>query len=77
MATFTYSEAMNWLAYTPIPYVQISSFFTQNTMVKYAIQRGVPLSLSYGIILLLVLSAICTFISVYIFKRKGYNRLKE
>ncbi len=70
MATFTYSEAMNWLAYTPIPYVQISSFFTQNTMVKYAIQRGVPLSLSYGIILLLVLSAICTFISVYIFKRR-------
>ena len=27
MATITYSGAMNWVAYTPIPYVQISSFF--------------------------------------------------
>ena len=70
MATITYSGAMNWVAYTPIPYVQISSFFTQNTMVRYVLQRGIPLSLTYGIILLLVLSAICTFISLSIFKRR-------
>lgn len=68
LATFTYSETMNWLAYTPIPYVQISSFFTQNTMIRYILQRGIPLSLAYGIMLLLVLSAICTLVSIYIFK---------
>ena len=70
LAAFTYSDAMNWVAYTPIPFVQISSFFTRNSMVSYIIQRGIPLSLPYGIMLLLVLSVICTFVSIFNFKRR-------
>lgn len=65
-----YSRMINWIAYTPIPYVQVSSFFSQYTPVARLISRGVPVSLTYGIILLLGLSAVCTFISIWIFKKR-------
>lgn len=70
MNGFAYSNIMNWVAYTPIPFAQISSFFTRYSPVKQVVQRGISLSLPYGIMLLLVLSAICTFISILTFKRR-------
>ena len=70
MNILAYTRAINWIAWTPIPYVQISSFFTQYTPVQTLIQRGIPVSLTYGIILLMALSAICTFISIWVFKKQ-------
>lgn len=70
MAALAYSRAVEWLIYTPIPYVQISSFYTEYSPVKMLMERGISVSLTYGIILLLALSVICTFISIYVFKKK-------
>ena len=65
-----YTEAAHWIAWTPIPFVQMSQFFTQYSPVQTMISNGVPLSLGYGIGLLLGLSVILTIISVVIFKKK-------
>ncbi len=70
MGVLTYSRAMNWIAYTPIPYVQISSFFVSHSVVQHITQRGIPLNLTYGIIMLLVLSALFTAVSVFLFKTR-------
>lgn len=65
-----YTRMISWIAYTPIPYVQVFSFFSQYTAVTRLISRGVPIDLTYGIILLLGLSAVCTFISIWVFKKR-------
>jgi ABC-type transport system involved in multi-copper enzyme maturation permease subunit len=78
MNTLAGSRIMEWIAYTPIPYVQLSSFFMpHSTSTTYStnpvltlIQRGVPLDLTYGIIMLLVLGALCVFISIISFRKK-------
>lgn len=65
------SSAMpDWVAYTPLPYVQISSFFVDNSSVDTLINFGAPLSLGYGLGLLAVVSVICTLISVWVFKKR-------
>lgn len=69
MSALQYRSA-SWLAYTPIPYVQISSFFARWSPVKQLIERGVPINLTYGIIMLLAASVICTIISIYVFKKR-------
>lgn len=69
-----YSRAINWLAYTPIPYVQISDFFMRYSAVTRLIERGIPISLTYGIILLLALSVVFTVISVWVFNRKDITK---
>jgi ABC-2 type transport system permease protein len=66
---------MDWIAYTPIPYVQISDFFRPATNymlspVQNMMQNGVPISLAYGIIMLLVLAAGCVAVSMLVFKKK-------
>jgi len=70
MSVIAYSKAMYWIAYTPIPYVQISSFFVPYSMTQSIMQRGIPLNLTYGIIMLLVLSILCTAASVFVFKTR-------
>jgi len=70
MSIFTYSRSMNWIAYTPIPYVQISSFFVPYSIVQHIIQRGIPLNLTYGIIMLLAISILCIAASVFVFKTR-------
>ena len=64
------NKALTWIAYTPIPFVDISAFFSPYTTVGQAIQRGVALSLPYGIMLLLVLSIVSTIIAITVFHRK-------
>lgn len=60
----------DWLAYTPLPYVQLSSFFMQDSSVQMLMNNGVPISLGYGIGLLLGISVLCTLISVWVFKKR-------
>ncbi|NLJ40566.1 MAG: ABC transporter permease subunit [Clostridiales bacterium] len=59
-----------WLAYTPIPYMDISSFFGDYSVVKYAVQNGIPISLGYGIILLSVLAIVSILLSIFTFRRR-------
>lgn len=70
MSAFAWRGDANWLAYTPIPFIQLSSFFVQFSTVQQLIQRGVPINLTYGILLLLTLSALFTFFSIFIFKKR-------
>ena len=74
MSSMAYRSGNGWIAYTPIPYVQISSFFSQWSPVKTMIERGVPISLTYGIIMMLVFSALFTFIAVWVFKKSDITR---
>ncbi len=70
------SRVIEWIAYTPIPYVNLSAFYMpykyihQATSAIQLINRGVPLSDIYGIILLLVLSAVCVVVSIFTFRKK-------
>ena len=70
MSTYAWRGDASWLAYTPIPFIQISYFFVQYSPVHQLIQRGVPISLTYGIILLLTLSVLSTLFSIFVFKKR-------
>ena len=70
MSTLAYARAMDWIAYTPVPYVQISSFYKQYSPASRMLDRGIPLSLTYGIIMLLVLSAVCIMVSILTFRKR-------
>ena len=74
MNSLAYRNPAGWIAYTPIPYVQISSFFTQWSPVNTMIDRGVPISLTYGIILMLAFSTLFTFIAVWVFKKSDITK---
>lgn len=70
MNTLAFRGDMSWIAYTPVPYVQISSFFLQNSTVQNLLRNGMPLSLPLGIAMLAVLSAACVFVSALVFKKR-------
>ena len=72
MSVLAYRNALyiKWIAWTPIPYVQLNTLFTQNYMIDNMLQRGVPLSVTYGILLLLGLSAICIAVAMRVFKKR-------
>jgi hypothetical protein len=61
---------MSVMAYTPIPFIQLSSFFASNSPISLMLQYGVPVSLTYGIILLMALSAAFTAISMLVFRKR-------
>jgi ABC-2 type transport system permease protein len=61
---------MKAIAFTPIPFIQMYAFFTENSPVSMMIQNGAPVSLAYGIILLMVLSAVCTAVSALVFRKR-------
>jgi ABC-2 type transport system permease protein len=68
-AALSYSGAY-WLAYTPIPYVQIASFFIEYSSIWSLIQNGVQISLWVGIPMLLVLAALFTGASALVFAKR-------
>jgi ABC-2 type transport system permease protein len=72
MLYFAYRSAMEWLAYTPVPFVLMYSFFIQDysSPIWQATQNGITFSLPYGIGLLLVLSAACTMVAMLVFKKR-------
>ncbi len=74
MGMISYSM-MDWIAFTPIPYIVIADFFKPVTNyvlppVQSMIQSGVPISLTYGIIMLLVLSAVSAVVSILVFRKR-------
>lgn len=70
MGIYAYSTSMTWLAYTPIPFIQLSAFFQQYSSVQTLIQNGVKISLTYGILLLFAMSVVFTLISLAVFKKR-------
>ncbi len=58
------------MSLTPIPFIQMSSFFASNSPISLMLQNGVSVSLTYGIIMLMVLSAVCTVISMLVFRKR-------
>lgn len=67
---FAYQSAMEWIAYTPIPFVMMPSFFISNSVIQAAILNGYSFSIPYGIALLLLISAVCAFISIRCFQKR-------
>ena len=71
MYLFSFNFSLMYvMAFTPIPFIQMYSFFTDNSPITMMLQNGVPISMAYGIIMLLVLSAICVGVSMLVFKKK-------
>ena len=78
MTYLAFSRLMEWIAYTPIPYVSLYSFYLpHSTSASYnyvpvfeLMKRGMPLSAEYGIMILLVLSAACAVVSILAFRKK-------
>jgi ABC-type transport system involved in multi-copper enzyme maturation permease subunit len=72
MFFFAFRTAMEWISWTPVPFVLMYSFFAQDysSPIWQAMQNGVSFSLPYGVSLLLVLSAACTIISMVVFKKR-------
>ena len=65
---FIYGIRSSWLDYTPLPYMQMASFFSIDGMYETVARRGV--NLTYGILLLLGLSALLMAFSVIVFKKR-------
>ncbi|MGI6538574.1 MAG: ABC transporter permease subunit [Caldicoprobacterales bacterium] len=70
MATLSYGGAARWIAYTPLPYMQLSSIFIQDSLIQYYIRNGMPINLTYGIMLMIVLSAIFVILSSVLFEKR-------
>ena len=67
---FAFNMNMEWLAYTPIPYVDLSAFYMTNTSIQYAIQNGAVYSVPLGIGYLVGLSAVAMVVSTFVFKKR-------
>jgi ABC-2 type transport system permease protein len=65
-----YSPKLAWLALTPLPYLQLSAFFRDNSPIMYAQQNGIAISLTYGILLLVGLAAVFTALAAFVFKKR-------
>ncbi len=75
MSALAYTSMADTLAYTPIPYLQIAQFFRPEidwamTPVQQMMQNGVPVSLTYGIIMLLAISAVCIGVFMLVFRKR-------
>jgi ABC-2 type transport system permease protein len=70
MQFLSYRNAIYWIIWTPIPFVQIAPFFARYSVITSMLDRGIPVSLAYGIPLLLVLSAVCTLAAILVFKKR-------
>jgi ABC-2 type transport system permease protein len=68
----SFTQSSSWLVYTPLPYMQLSTFFTQEALYNpiYGYGSRMTLNLTYGILLLLGLSVVCSVISILVFKRR-------
>lgn len=61
---------MSWLAWTPVPYVQIFMFFDNTWPLFNYLQNGYTFSMPYGLGILMVLAAACTMVAMLVFKKR-------
>lgn len=70
MNLYIYSEQLGWIAYTPIPYLQMATFLSRYANMQYMIQTGVNLNITMGVLILLGCSLLFTLLSIYVFKKR-------
>ncbi len=70
MAFLTSRPPFDLIAYTPLPYMSMQDFFGESyTITGQLIEKGVPLSIELGMVVLLVYSAILIAIAAVVFKK--------
>lgn len=64
----SYSKFARLLAYTPLPYLNMASFYQEYGTISSMIEKGANVSQPLGIVMLLVLSLIFYIVGVLVFK---------
>ncbi|MBP8988946.1 MAG: ABC transporter permease subunit [Clostridia bacterium] len=67
---FVYQGASSWLSYTPILYLQLPMLLSQNSIILLLTGMGAKITVATGVWVLLLYSAVCTGLSVFIFNRR-------
>ncbi len=70
MNIIAFTGRLGWLTYTPVPFMQMAAFFTSYSSIQNLVERGVQLSLGFGIMILLVISFIFTAASTLVFNKR-------
>ncbi len=70
VAFLTSQEIIEWLAYTPMPYISMHDFFFEGNALEYLIGRGFPATIETGVVVLFVCSLAVTFLSLYVYKKR-------
>jgi hypothetical protein len=72
MTVFSFRGMPKWLTYTPLPYMQLSTYLTQAANNQYydIYSSGVTVNLTYGMILLAVLSVLFAVLSSIVFQKR-------
>ncbi len=70
MAFLTSRPPFDLIAFTPLPYMNMQEFFGESyTITNQLIEKGVPLSIELGMVVLLVYSAILVAVAAAVFKK--------
>lgn len=64
-----YTQYADFLAYTPLPYLNWTSFYSEYGVIPTLIDKGVNISTTIGILMLLGLSILCYIVGYIFFKR--------
>ncbi len=64
-----YTKYAKYLAFTPFPYLNFSGFYSEYGAIQTIISNGTNLSVTTGVIMLLVLSVVCYVIGLFYFKK--------
>ncbi len=70
MSLLTQLPIMQFLAFTPIPYISMQGFFLDDYVIQYLTEKGMMLSVGLGIATMLVYSAILVVTSLLAFKKQ-------
>ncbi len=66
-----FSGKLGWLVYTPLPFMQMAGFFTPNSTIQsFVIDMGLPISLGFGVFILLAFSFVFTAVTTLVFKKR-------
>ncbi len=72
MNILAYQPAIDFLAYTPAPYLLLQDYINPSDYgyVAQFIQKGVPISITLGVAVLVISAVICLAIVSYVFKKR-------
>ncbi len=63
-----YSKYAKYLAFTPLPYLNMSSFYSEYGVIQSMIQDGINVSVGMGVVILLILSAVFYVLGTAVFR---------
>ncbi len=65
-----YTRYAKFLVYTPLPYLNMSQFYAEYSVIDELLRNGVKCTASMGVIILLILSILFTVIGLFSFKKR-------